>query len=212
MGLLRQAMVYYPYVFHPITVLGVGIALLIYLEWDRQDADAGALWRRLGALAGAGLLSLAPTAAFMLVTGKGPMQTTRGNAWQIDSLVASGLFIVAGLLWAVWWWYDWGSLVPDGMETLAAVTAPYMVLSPVWNVSGHVIIALMPTLYLTLVDRRFWPSLAIPLVMVPNRILLGTHTWAQTIGGFLIAAVVVVGLTRLQTGDLVRWDARSPTS
>ena len=51
----------------------------------------------------------------------------------------------------------------------------------------------MPVLYLTLIDRRFWPSLVIPVAMVPNRIYLSAHTWAQSVGGFLVAPVVVLG-------------------
>jgi hypothetical protein len=203
MGLFRQAMPYFPYVFHPITVLGVGIAVLVHYEWARQEADRRALWRRLGVFAGAGVLSVLPSAAFMAATGQGVRETTKGNAWQVDALVATGLFVVAGAVWLAWWWYDWGSLVPDAMAVLAAVTVPYAALSPVWNVSGHVMIALMPTLFFTLVDRRFWPSLAVPVVMVPNRVVLDAHTWPQAVGGFLVAAVVVVGTYRLQTGRVV---------
>lgn len=190
-------MQYYPYVFHPITVLGVGLITVIYYEWRHQGADRPTLYRRLLAFGGAGLLSLTPTAGYMLITGAGVMETTQGNAWQVDALVAGGLFIVAGVAWVVWSHYDWGVLVPDAMRTLAAVTVPYIALSPIWNVSGHVIIALMPTLYLVLVDRDFWPVLAIPVVMVFNRVYLNTHTWAQSIGGFVIAAVIVVSLSRV---------------
>jgi hypothetical protein len=61
MGLFSQAMWYFPYVVHPITVLGVGIILLIHREWARQDASEAALKRRVGAFLGAGLLALVPT-------------------------------------------------------------------------------------------------------------------------------------------------------
>lgn len=129
---------------------------------------------------------------------------TRGNAWQVDALVASGLLVAAGVSWWLWRRYEWGSLVPDAMVALAAVTLPYIALSPFWNVSGHVIMALMPALFLTLVDRRFWPLLAVPVSMVPNRVFLSAHTWAQSIGGFLIAAAVVVGVRVLQTAGRSR--------
>jgi membrane-associated phospholipid phosphatase len=149
---------------------------------------------------GTGLLALGPTVAYFAVTGADPVQATMGNSWAMDALVASGLFITAGVTWFLWKRFDWGSIVPGAMEALAAVAVPYAVLSPVWNVSGHVIIALMPTLYLTLVDRKFWPLLAVPVVMVPNRIYLGAHTWTQAIGGFLIATVVVMGIYWLRLG------------
>jgi membrane-associated phospholipid phosphatase len=209
MNPVHRAMEYYPYVFHPITVLGVGIIVLIHHEWRLQGAERSVLWRRIAAFLGSGVCSLAPTAAYMLVTGTGPIKTMKGNAWQVDALVASGVFISAGVTWYLWRRFEWGSLVPGAMQALAAVTIPYMALSPFWNVSGHVIIALMPTLYLTLVARKFWPLLAIPVVMVPNRIVLDAHTWAQTIGGFFIAAVIVVGLYRLQVAKSSHADHES---
>lgn len=199
MAALRTAMEAFPYVFHPITVLGVGIIVLIYLEWDRQGADRSMLWRRIGGFLGAGVLSLIPTGVYSLYVESGLFELTKGNAWQVDALVASGLLIAASVSWWLWHRYEWGSLVPDAMEVLAAITVPYIALSPFWNVSGHVIIALMPTLFLTLVDRRFWPTLAIPLVMVPNRVYLDAHTWAQSVGGLLIAVAVVLGVRQFQS-------------
>ena len=158
---LARAMEYYPYVVHPITVLGACVLALIHYEWADQDADRSALWRRVGAFIGAGVLALLPTAAYFVLSGASVTGATKGNGWQMDALVAGGLFIAAAVTWLLWRRYDWGPLVPGAMEVLVAVTVPYAVLSPVWNVSGHVIVALMPTLYLTLVDRTFWPLLAL---------------------------------------------------
>ena len=156
------------------------------------------LWRRIEGFLGAGLLSLIPTAVYVVLTEKGSLTVTQGNAWQVDALVASGIFIVAGVTWYLWWRLDWGSLVPGAMQALAAVTVPYIVLSPFWNVSGHVIISLMPTLYLTLVARKFWPLIAIPVIMVPNRVILNAHTWAQSIGAVPITAILVIGVYWVQ--------------
>ena len=204
MGTLDTAMRYYPYVFHPAVVVGAGALVLIWLEWARQDADRSALWRRVGGFLGAGLLSLVPTLAYVLVTGQGLYQVTKGNAWEVDALVAGGVLFTAGATWLLWHHYDWGSLAPGYAQALALVTVPYAGLSPFWNVSGHVIMALLPTLYLTLVDRKFWPTLLIPVVMVPNRIYLDAHTWAQSVGAFLLTAVLVVGLYWLQTDGRLR--------
>lgn len=211
MSLLSQAMRYYPYVFHPITVLGVSILVLIHHEWARQGASRGMLRRRVVAFLVVGLLALLPTVAFFLISGSGVFQATQGNGWQMDSLVASGLFIASAVNWVVWRHYEWGPLIPEMMVTLAAVTVPYVALSPFWNVSGHVIIALMPTLYLTLVNRKFWPLLAVPIVMVPNRIYLEAHTWPQTLGGFAIAAVITAGLYWIQAGGSLRTDPEQAT-
>ena len=212
MGLVSQTMEYYPYVVHPINVLGVGIALLVHHEWARQDLDRAVLWRRLGAFLGVGLLSVLPTVAYFLVVGGGVLEATKGNSAVMDALVASGLLIAAGLMWVVWRHFDWGPLVPGAMQALAAVTAPYALVSPFWNISGHVIISLMPALYLTLVDRRFWPLLVFPVVMVPNRIYLDAHTWEQSVGGFLVAALVVGGVYWVQASGSLRPEMGATTS
>lgn len=200
MGMVSLAMQYYPYVVHPITVLGSGILLLVYYEWRRDDTDRATLWRRVGGFLGAGILGLVPTVAYFLLQGGGIVQSTQGNSWQMDALVGGGILIAAAVTWTLWRRFEWGRLVPNALEVLVAVTVPYLLLSPVWNISGHVTLALMPTLYLTLVDERFWPSLVFPVVMVFNRVYLNAHTWAQSVGGFLLTAVLVVGLYRFQNG------------
>lgn len=211
MSLLATAMRYYPYVVHPITVLGIGILVLIHHEWTGQGADRLTLWRRMGAFISTGALALLPTVLYFLLTGTNPIAATQGNSWRMDALVASGLFIVAALLWFLWQRFDWGPLVPGAMQALAAVTVPYIGLSPFWNISGHVIIALMPILYLTLIDRTFWPLLIIPIITVWNRIFLNAHTWAQAIGGFVVATVIVVGLYWLQTDGSLSPEPESTT-
>lgn len=203
-GLFATAMKWFPYVFHPTTLVGAGLVTLIYYEWNRQPAGRDELWRRFGGFALSGAFALLPTAVYMLATGKGVMETTQGNAWQVDWLVAGGVVVAAATLWAVWTRFDWGPLVPKAAVALVAATLPYTAASPFWNVSGHVTMALFPALYLTLVDRKFWPTLAIPAIMVPNRLYLDAHTWPQTIGALLIAAGLVLGLYWVQTGGSLR--------
>lgn len=200
-GLFDRAMEAFPFVFHPTTVLGVGILLLVHYEWDHQGADRSELWVRAGAFLGGGVLALLPTAAFMLVTGQGVMETTQGNVWRVDWLVGGGVLISAGVTWLLWRHFEWGSLVPVAMEALALAMVPYLALSPFWNVSGHVIIALLPTLYLTLVDRKFWPLNLVPIAMVPNRVYLDAHTWGQVVGGFLITAAITILVFRHQVPE-----------
>lgn len=197
MGLLGQSMTYYAFVFHPITVLGVGTLLLIYEEWSAQSADRSALRRRVAAFLGAGTLAVTPTVAYFLLRG-GLETALEGSSWRMDMLVAGGALIAAGTSWFLWRRFDWGALVPDAMEALAAVTVPYAALSPFWDISGHVIFALMPTLYLALVDRKYAPLLAVPVVMVPNRVYLNAHSLAQSVVGFAVAAAIVFGLYRVR--------------
>lgn len=193
MGVLDAIMRVYPYVFHPAVVIGGGALILIHYEWEKQDVDRSVLYHRVGAFLGAGFLSLVPTVAYVLATGQGIYEVTKGNAWQVDALVAGGILVATVTTWVLWRHFDWGELVVGYVGALSLVTVPYAVTSPFWNVSGHVIMAMAPTLYLTLVDRSFWPLLAIPLVMLPNRIYLDAHTWEQTLGGLLVAGVFVFG-------------------
>lgn len=197
-GLFTTAMNWFPYVFHPTTLVGAGLVTLIYYEWNRQPAGRDELRRRLGGFALSGAFALLPTAVYMLATGKGVMETTQGNAWQVDWLVAGGVVVAAVTLWGVWTRYDWGPLVPKAAVALVAATLPYTVASPFWNVSGHVTMALFPALYLTLVDRKFWPTLLVPVLMVPNRLYLDAHTTAEAVGGFLVTTAVVLAVYRIQ--------------
>jgi membrane-associated phospholipid phosphatase len=208
MSAVGTAMELYPYLFHPSVVIGAGALVLVRYEWARQDAETSALVRRIGAFIGAGILSLLPTLAYALVTGQGLFEVTKGNVWQVDALVAGGIFVAAGTTWLLWTHFEWGALVPMYMQALVLVTVPYIALSPFWNVSGHVVMALMPTLYVTLVDWRFWPSLTIPVVMVTNRLYLEAHTWEQTIGALLLTAVIVLSAFRIQTGGTIGSEPR----
>jgi hypothetical protein len=202
------AMQYFPFVFHPVVLVGGGFLLVVHTEWRRQDVSRDHLRKRLGVFAVAGVLSVLPAAAYMLVTGQGPMETMQGNAWQVDAIVASGLAVVAGAMWVVWNRYEWGHLVPRAAVALAAVTVPYVTLSPFWNVSGHVTLAVVSTLSVVLVERRFWPLLVVPAVMVVNRPYVDAHTWAQSIGALLIATAIVVAVFRRQLGTT----GRSPST
>jgi hypothetical protein len=188
----------YPYVFHPGVLVGAGALIVVHREWERHGAERSALYRRAVGFLGAGILSLLPTAAYVAATGQDPYQVTQGNAWQVDALVAGGILVAAGTTWLIWRRYGWGDLVPGYAEALALVVIPYILLSPFWNISGHVILATAPTVYATLVERSYWPTLAVPAVMVPNRVYLDAHTWAQSVAGLLLAAALVVGVYRLR--------------
>lgn len=201
MSAFSTLMTYYPYVFHPAVLVGGGLLLLVHHEWSRQDVGQSALFRRVGAFLGVGILSLLPTGAYVLATGQSPMQVTQGNTWQVDALVAGGVLVVCITLWYLWHRFDWGRLVPFGVLALAAATVPYAALSVFWNVSGHVIFAVVPTLSLTVLDRKFWPLLVVPLVMVPNRVFVEAHTWAQSVGGLLLATAAVVAVYASKRAD-----------
>jgi len=194
MALLGRAVDLYGYVFHPSIVIGLGTLLLIHYEWAGQSADRSALWTRWGAFLAAGALGFVPTAAFFLLQRGTLSKAFSGSSWQLDMMVASGVVLGATTTWGIWRRYDWGRLVPGGMAALIAVVPPYAVFSPFWDISGHVIFALAPTLYLALLDRTFAPLLAIPVVMVPMRVLVNAHSTLEAVAGFVVAAAIVVAV------------------
>lgn len=212
MGLFRRAVELFPYVFHPSTVLALGVLLLVHYEWDRQAAGRATLWRRVGAFLGAGVLAFVPTVLYFVLARGSLSKALQGSSWQLDMMVAAGVYVAAGTTWYLWHRFDWGALVPEAMVLLAAVIVPYTVLSPFWDISGHVIIALTPLLYLTLLDRRYWPLLSIPVLMVPNRVMVNAHSWPESVGGFVVAAVITVGLYRLRTPSRHRGESGSAPS
>ncbi|MFB6140501.1 MAG: phosphoesterase [Halosimplex sp.] len=194
MSLLSRAIELYGYVFHPSTVIGAGALLLIYYERNRQSGERTALWKRVAAFLGAGVLGFVPTIAFFLARSGKLAKAFSGSSWRLDMMVASGVFIGAGVTWAVWRRFEWGQLVPGEMLALIAVIPPYAALSPFWDISGHVIFAVVPTLYLALVDRKFLPLVAIPVLMVPMRVFVDAHSLLESVAGFVVAAVITFGL------------------
>jgi hypothetical protein len=111
--------------------------------------------------------------------------------WGPDATGSLGLF--CGILWIRVGWrrFDWGQTVPEVAAVLLVVTVPHLLITPLWDVSSHVLYAVTPAASLTAVDRRFSPLLVIAAGMVVARPLAGAHTWAQSIGGLVLGLVVV---------------------
>lgn len=190
MGLLQQFMDVYRYAVHPFVVtLGGGLAL-VYHEWREQSAPGRALWYRVGAVALVTVLAMVPLFAFLLATGRDAFRLD--NAWYVDLTLGTGLLIAGATAWHLWSRFDWGTETRSAVTALLVTVVPYTALSLVWNVSGHVTFTLVPTLYLTLVDRSYWPLLAVPVLMVPNRPMVGMHTWPQSVAGLVLGLAGVL--------------------
>lgn len=187
----------YRYVFHPLVFLFATWLLLVYDEWDRQSDDRRNLAVRLATLLAIALVALVPTGVYLWVTDQSAKAATAGNDWPVDLATACGLLIAAGLSWSVWTVKEWGTATKGAALTIAVAVVPFAPLSVVWNVSGHVAFSTVPALYLASLDRKFWPLLVVPVLMVPNRPLLGAHTWAQSFGGLLLGIAAVLLARRL---------------
>jgi hypothetical protein len=114
--------------------------------------------------------------------------------WGPDAAGSAGLGLGIGVVWLGWRLRSWGGLVPGFALALLAVTGPHLLVTPVWDISSHVLYAMTPAGYLALVDRRFAPLSLVPAGMVFARPLAGAHTWVQSTGGFVLALACLLAL------------------
>lgn len=180
-------------------VLACSLALVGY-EWralpghERSLAGLGA---RVGVLAAAWGVAFAVYQGVPALLGPLP-------AWGTDVTGSLGLGVGLCLIWWVWRAREWGPLVPELAALLVVATVPHLFVTPFWDLSSHVLYAAVPAGYLALVDRRFVALLVVPLGMVASRPLAGAHTWAESVAGLALGAVVLLGhqwLARRDAGE-----------
>lgn len=109
--------------------------------------------------------------------------------WGMDATGSIGLGIGLLVIWIGWRVAAWGEIVPTFTFLLVAVTIPHLLITPFWDISSHVLYAIVPAGYLALVDRRFLPLVVIAVGMVIARPLAGAHTWLQSVGGLTLGAI-----------------------
>lgn len=196
MALLQTIMRVYQYLLHPGIVLAAVLLFLVYREWAVDDAGFRGLVVRVGTLLGIELVAVAPVGLYLLARRPSVTRLTAGSDWRINLVTAASLLVGGGLVWYVWSANGWGESVGGAGAAVVATAVPYALVAPVWNVSGHVTFTLVPTLVLALTNEKYWPALAVPLVMVVNRPVLGAHTWLQSLGGLALGTVGVLAARR----------------
>ncbi len=186
-------------------VLLCALTLILYEWYSTTDSRTIDLVPRLGVLAlgwGVGLL----------IYKIGPAMFESVPSWGPDFTGSLGLGVGLLVIWLVWHLRKWGEFVPKLSLLLVAVTVPHLVITPFWDISSHVIYAVAPAGYLALVERRFAPFLIVPAGMVVSRPLADAHTWAQSVGGLVLAGVFVVGLLYRQAHVGQQTDRESATT
>ncbi|WP_436930601.1 hypothetical protein [Halosimplex halobium] len=121
--------------------------------------------------------------------------------WGTDATGSVGLAIGILVIWVGWRIWDWGSIVPEFALLLVGVTVPHLLITPFWDISSHVLYAMAPAGYLSLVDQRFVPLVVVALGMVVARPLAEAHTWLQSIGGLALALAFLLALSRVHSRD-----------
>jgi hypothetical protein len=164
--------------------------LVISYEWRADTA------RSLAGLGGrVGVLGLGWVVAFVIYQGV-PRILGDLPEWGTDFTGSAGLGVGILLIWVIWRRRGWGDLVPAFSLVLVAVTVPHLLITPVWDISSHVIYAVVPAGYLSVVDTRFAPVAVVAVGMVAARPLAGAHTWPESVAGLLLSIVVLIGLVR----------------
>jgi len=201
---VHEFMSVYQDVFHPLPVLVASSLALVHWDWIRQQRSVFSLLGRTITLGAVIVGAVGTLIGVHLRTSIDVWQLRRAGFWELDVAMAGLLFgasLVVLLLWTV---FGWGRKMRLAAGLLAATAIPYGIISVYWNISGHVVFTLVPTFYLVLQDRRFFPLLFIPLVMIPNRPMVTEHTLAESIGGAILAVICTLpaaGLRRSKQVD-----------
>jgi hypothetical protein len=194
--MLTDAAQTYSTVFAPeLFVLLCGLFLIGY-EWRGSETASSTGFGARIAVLGVGWL-----VAFAVYQGVPQLVDTlpeRGS----DVTASIGLSVGIMVIWVIWRLRDWGTVTSGFAALIVGVTIPHLLITPVWDISGHVLYAMTPAGYLFLIDRRFVPLLVVGLGMVIARPLAGAHTWPQSLGGFALAGAFLVAASRVYSTTL----------
>lgn len=190
-GMFEAVATAYSTVFTPELFVFLCGILAVGYEWRRlPDRSRRGLGARLGVLLVGWLVGLAIYLGVRI--GSGPVPK-----WVQDATGSVGLVVGLSLVWGAWRYLDWGRLVPSFAGLLVAVSVPHLLITPVWDVSTHVLYAVVPAGTLAAVDRRFTLLLFVPAGMVVARPLAGAHTWPQSLGGLVLGLLALLAFWRV---------------
>lgn len=114
-----------------------------------------------------------------------------------DFFASVGLIAGFVAIWIAWRRLGWGAFVPAYSSLLIATSLVHVVVVPVWDVSSHVLYAVVPSGYLATVDRRFGPLLSVPVLLAWSRVAVGAHTTGEVLGAFAIGVgAIALGASR----------------
>lgn len=154
--------------------------------------------RRRTLLARLGVVGVAWGCAFAIYRST-PLFFEQVPTWGTDLIGGLGLAFGFLLIRSAWRARGWGPLVPEFSVLLLSITLVHSVVTPFWDISSHVLYTTVSAGYLSVVERRFGPLLIVPVGMVASRPLVGAHTWLQSVTGFVVAALFVLGLAHLRS-------------
>lgn len=165
--------------------LFVLVATLLVVGYEARSG--GRRWRAFAVRAVA--VGVAWALAFAVYRG-GPGLVPGPVPGGEDFFASAGLIAAFAALWIAWRRRGWGALTPAYCRLLIGVSVLHAAVVPLWDVSSHVLYAAVAAGYLSAVDRRFGPLLAVPLGLAWSRVALDAHTVDEAVGGLAVAAAI----------------------
>lgn len=92
-------------------------------------------------------------------------------------------------------WFMQSPMIYHQLFLMLLLFAPFFMITLVWKISGHTIMATTAVSLFFLIDPSFWWMLPFPLLVAWSRITLKRHTFFQATGG-IIYAIVYMFFTR----------------
>ncbi|PTD93588.1 hypothetical protein C9439_05910 [archaeon SCG-AAA382B04] len=108
-----------------------------------------------------------------------------------DVVVASSFLFSFGIVKTGYYEERLSKEVFDYLLIIFIASVPFVLISPFWNISGHVLFSTVPIFYLVLRKRGSFLLIIIPFIMVYNRPFLNEHTWFQSIFTLLFSLLIV---------------------
>lgn len=195
MELLAQFMGVYRHLLHPVTVLVLVASILSWRDWRREESPPASLAGRLATILAVAVLGLVVLGLVVNTTRVTLVELFFARGWYADPVLSALLVLASGLLLALWRANGWGRPVREAARASIITAVPFAVISLYFNVSGHVTFTVVPVAYLIALDRRYWPLLLVPALMVVNRPFVGMHTWPESVAGVALG-LAGVAVTR----------------
>jgi len=183
-SLFYSFMLWYQKIFHPVYFLLICAFIVIYIEWRN---NGGSLAARVLTLITAWVIG------FVIYNMHSVFYPSASEQWIEDVFAAIGAATAILITLVLWKIKGFGVEWIGNIVGTIAVLVPFAIISPFWNISGHVTFTTAPVVYIVALERRWIWLFIIPLVMIINRPVVGAHTVAQSIAGFFLGMLALVG-------------------
>jgi len=176
-------MLLYQDVFNPIFFLLLCAFIVIYLDWK---IAGGKLTTRIITVIGSWIVAYTIYRMYFVLFPESPQ-------WIEDLFAVAGLIIAASLTYYIWKKKNYGKEMIGAIVATVSVVIPYTLISPFWNISGHVAFTTAPVVYLYTLDKKFVWLFFVPIIMLVNRPVVNAHTIEESVCGFILGLLALTG-------------------